>query len=207
MNRQLTTTDSTMSPSDASLLDGAELLHDSESIDEGVLPVEFLFSDFRTLPAVAEDSESVDEETISVGVRAAVSDVVGKALAQGVSMATVLDVLEDIRTQLTERISEQNSTNEAKGVIGIDERSAQEIVLSDIPRVQSAVSKLMRHRGLVKYQTAKGRAAMNVLDWMRVNLIETGILSARELSVIPIWVFRSFDNRLYTALFNNGRIR
>ena len=100
--------------------------------------------------------------------------------------------------------------NDAKGILDspvleaesvvVDRRQAQDIVLDEIPHIKMAVEKLMKLKGIVSYQTARGRSALNVIDWLKLNFVATGHLTKRELESIPVWVFRSFDQRLYQAL-------
>jgi hypothetical protein len=63
----------------------------------------------------------------------------------------------------------------------------------------------MAHKGVIEYQKARGRAAKPVNVWVKENLIDKGILSAEEVSAMPMWMFQRFDPRLATAFHNAKR--
>ena len=99
----------------------------------------------------------------------------------------------------------QGDANQDHSNSTIDWRSAQEIVLQDIPVIGQAVDVLMSLKGSISYQKERGRAATNVNEWMLNNLVGQGKLSFDELRRIPVWAFRGFDTRLYQALFDDAR--
>jgi len=169
-------------------------------------------STYRTLPFASLFAKL--NKVLPQPEAVAVSDVVLKQLRQcvveEVVQAKVAGVsLDEIESELLDivrehRVSEGDHSG-APEKFSVDNRSPQEIVLSEVPHIRAAVAKLMSQKGRITYQRATGRAAINVMDWMRINFIESGVLTARELSSIPVWVFRNFDPRLYHALFNSWR--
>lgn len=86
----------------------------------------------------------------------------------------------------------------------IDFRSIQDR-LFDNKAIKDAVDKLMALKGVVNYQTARGRAALNVMDWINENIVAPGYLTKTELRLIPVSCFKEFDQRLYQALFDQRR--
>ncbi len=88
----------------------------------------------------------------------------------------------------------------------IDKRTTQEILLS-VPEVRSAVNKLLLYKWKIEYQRAKWRAAVSVMTWLQVNFIDAGRLKKEELRIIPLFVFRDFDVRLYQAIMNCNRYK
>ena len=81
----------------------------------------------------------------------------------------------------------------------LNTKTPQEIALENL-EIKEAVTELMKWKGEVTYQTARGRAALNVMDWLDANFIQTKRLTGRQLTLIPRWIFRDFDARLYQAL-------
>lgn len=86
----------------------------------------------------------------------------------------------------------------------VDKRTAHEIILA-VPEVRTAVDKLLSYKWQIEYQRVKWRAAVNVMTWLQINLIDTGRLTSEELRIIPLVAFRDFDIRLYQAIANHDR--
>lgn len=120
--------------------------------------------------------------------------------AQDESSLAPRDVLLNIIQRATYAIAMIDSAREDF----VDLRPAQERILENLA-VKAAVDKLLSLKGHIPYQTAKGRAAISARDWLRINLVESGRLTATELRLIPLNTFREFDIRLYQALANADR--
>ncbi len=165
------------------------------------LPFASLFAKLKVLP---QREVVVASDAVLQQLRQRVVLEVVQAKGSGVSLDLVESELLDLIREL--RVSEGDSSD-AVEQLSVDNRSPQEIVLSEVPHIRAAVAKLMSLKDRITYQRATGRAAMNVMDWMRINFIESGLLTAKELSSIPVWVFRNFDPRLYHALFNSWRAK
>lgn len=74
------------------------------------------------------------------------------------------------------------------------------------PKVMEVVGKLLKMKGQVNYPKERGRAAKGPHSWMKKTLVmPSGPLTVEELELIPQWVFRRFDERLYVALHNANR--
>ncbi len=95
------------------------------------------------------------------------------------------------------------SIDAAAGIF-IDTRPAQDRILENTV-INAAASKLMSLKGTIEYQTARGRAALNVMEWLKKNIIDAGHLTAAELRLVPLATFRDFDPRLYQAIMNSDR--
>lgn len=122
--------------------------------------------------------------------------------AQDESSLAPRDVLLNIIQRATYTIAMIDSAREDF----VDLRPAQDRMLEN-PAIKLAVEKLLALKGKIPYQTATGRKAMNVRDWLKLNVIEAGHLSATELRMIPFATFREFDHRLYQALANADRYK
>ena len=107
-------------------------------------------------------------------------------------------LLTNVRSRLTENRNKEDCL--------IDRRTPQEILLA-VPEVRSAVDKLLSYKWKIEYQRAKWRAAVSVMTWLQVNFIDTGRLKKEELRIIPLFVFRDFDVRLYQAIMNCDRYK
>ena len=79
----------------------------------------------------------------------------------------------------------------------------QEEDMSD-PLVRTAVEKLRRYKDQVKYQRARGRAAIPLEKWLQVTFIDTKKLTEDELKIVPLWAYQELDPRLAMA-FHNAR--
>ena len=88
--------------------------------------------------------------------------------------------------------------------IFIDTRTAQERII-DNPVIKAAADKLMSLKGIIEYQTVRGRAALNVMAWLKKNILDAGYLTAAELRLVPLATFKDFDSRLYQAIMNSDR--
>lgn len=75
------------------------------------------------------------------------------------------------------------------------------------PKVKAVVEKLLSYKGKIEYQTAKGRAAKPVDEWIQSTFIDSKIMTVEELKLIPLWAYRQFNQRLYNAIFNKKRAK
>lgn len=101
-------------------------------------------------------------------------------------------------------ILEQQVVNKSRRKINFIPMTRENVDL-DNPFLKSAFDRLMSKKGEIEYQKAKGGAAKSVHVWVKENLIDTGVLSIEEVSVMPMWMFQRFDPRLATAFHNAKR--
>lgn len=90
--------------------------------------------------------------------------------------------------------------------IEIQTVSRQDTSTSD-PKVKAVVEKLLSYKDKIEYQTAKGRAAKPVDEWIQSTFIDSEIMTVEELKLVPLWAYRQFNHRLYNAIFNKKRAK
>ena len=101
---------------------------------------------------------------------------------------------------------EQSSSAKSTVKIEIQAVSRQDTHTSD-PKVKAVVEKLLQYKGTIEYQTAKGRAAKPVDEWIQATFIDSKIMTVEELKLVPLWAYRQFNPRLYNAIFNKKRAK
>lgn len=102
--------------------------------------------------------------------------------------------------------TEQSSQIKTPVKIEIRTYTRKEDDLSD-PKVEAAVEKLLSYQSEIDYQTAKGRAAKPVDEWLQTTFVDSKRMTLEELKCIPVWAYRQFNSRLYQAILDKKRTK
>lgn len=201
---------------------------------ENITPATELGSDDETignindlsLPSITNDVDSVDhedadkaidkkavisklEELSPSSINTSPSDYLRKdQILLSASTARLSKSIEvsprDALMRIIQQATYELASIDAAAGIFIDTRPAQDRILENTI-INAAVVKLMSLKGSIEYQTARGRAALNVMEWLKKNIIDAGHLTAAELRLVPLATYRDFDPRLYQAIMNSDR--